>query len=54
VREYWIIDPDARTLEIHQRLENGYGPAQKHGEHDSVTSALLPGLTISLADVFAA
>ena len=50
VREYWIVDPDAKTLEIHE-----FGSPRRtrvHKEGQSFTSALLPGLTIRLDELF--
>jgi Uma2 family endonuclease len=50
VAEYWIVDPDAKTVEVH---EFG-GPRRRRAyrEGQSFESALLPGLTIRLADLF--
>ncbi len=50
VREYWIVDPAASSFELHEfsspRRTRVYTGDQ------SFESALLPGLTVRLADVF--
>lgn len=50
IREYWIVDPAARSVEIHEfaspRRTRVYDGAQ------AFESALLPGLTIRLSDIF--
>jgi Uma2 family endonuclease len=52
VREYWIVDPDARTVEAYRLGEQGYDDARVYRAGNPLTSALLPGLAIELADVF--
>ncbi len=52
VRFYWILDPEACTLNAF-RLENGaYRDEAVSAENDSLTPALFPGLTINLNEIF--
>ena len=52
VRECWIVDPNAHTVRVFL-LKDGKFTGRKYGEADSVPVTVLPGLTISLPDVFA-
>jgi len=52
VTEYWIIHPDESTLLIHV-LENGkFTPSRLFTLGDVVTSKAIPGLNLSLDEVF--
>ena len=50
VREYWIVDPAARTVEVREFGSPRRTRAYREGQ--SFESALLPGLTVALSDVF--
>jgi Uma2 family endonuclease len=51
VKEYWIADPDTKSLTKHL-LENGvYTPAE-YGSAAKVPVSVLPGCVIDLLDVF--
>ena len=52
VREYWIVDPDKRTVAVHI-LENGKYTTTTYGEEDTVPVHVLEGCGIVLSDVFA-
>ena len=52
VREYWIVDPNAQTVRVFL-LKDGKFTRRKYGKTDTVAVTVLPGLTISLPDVFA-
>jgi Uma2 family endonuclease len=52
VREYWVVDPAQRTVQVYLLHDNEYLPALYH-ESDKIPVSILPGLTISLPDVFA-
>ena len=52
VREFWIIDPDTRILQI-CLLENGKYVVSMHGETDTVRVHVLDGCRIDLNDIFA-
>ena len=50
VREFWMIDPASRTVEIHE-----FGSPRRtriYKEGQSFESVVLPGLTVHLADIF--
>jgi Uma2 family endonuclease len=51
VREYWIVDPDGRTVQVHI-LKNGRYYTTSYVETDTVPVHVLAGCTISLPDVF--
>ncbi len=54
VREYWIVDPDEKTVQIFIRGEDGrYGPPRLFVNGDSVNVGIFPDLEIDLAAVFA-
>ena len=52
VKEYWIVDPDRRTIEVMTLGPEGYVPAGAYREQHTLQSPLLPGLTIPLARIF--
>jgi len=51
VREYWMVDPDARTVTVLALAGDTYEPAPA-GEGGAIQSRVLPGLTLALEDVF--
>ena len=52
VREYWIVDPDAETVEVLSLTESGYELVRKCDRTETLTSPLLAELEILLEDVF--
>ena len=52
VREYWIVDPEAKAVELHALGERGFEliKTYKHGE--TLSSPLLAGLAVDLEEVF--
>jgi Uma2 family endonuclease len=52
VREYWIVDPDAATVEVLIRRERDYISAATCHKSDSLSSPLLPGLDLPLSEIF--
>jgi Uma2 family endonuclease len=54
VRFYWIVDPDARTLEEYERTAQGsYRPGAVHTGPVTVRTACFPDLAIDLSRVWA-
>ena len=51
VREYWIVDPDTRTVQA-CILENGKYVLTMYGDADIAPVHILEGCTINLRDVF--
>jgi Uma2 family endonuclease len=53
VKEYWIADADASTIEVLVWSELGYLPIGKYGKTDRLSSPLLPSLNLPLSKIFA-
>lgn len=53
VKEYWIVDPDGKTIELHCLREGVFVLFKSLSENDELESLLLPGLKIKLSPVFA-
>jgi Uma2 family endonuclease len=53
VQEYWIVDPEAETVEVLVWSEAGYASAGVHGKADCLSSPILPDLNLTLSEVFA-
>ena len=52
VREYWIVDPDSKTVTVHV-LEHGNYITNAYGDTDAAPIHVLKGCTIHFQDVFA-
>ena len=52
VREYWIVDPDADTIEVFVARERKFISLRIFSGADILESPALPGFRISLKDVF--
>jgi Uma2 family endonuclease len=52
VREYWIADPDTRTIELYRLHDDGYLLAATVSGNELVSSPLLPGLMFPASAVF--
>ena len=51
VREYWLVDPDSRTLSVYI-LKDGAYMARAYADTDDVPVEVLDGCEINLPDVF--
>ena len=51
VREYWIVDPDTQTVNVHI-LENGQYIIKSYEHDKTIAVAVLDGCIITLPDVF--
>ena len=51
IPEYWIVDPAAKMIAIHVLSEGRYQPTESAV---TAVSRVLPGLTVDVADLFAA
>jgi Uma2 family endonuclease len=52
VHEYWVVDPEARTVTVLTLKGDRYEPVPP-GDDGAIASRVLPGLTLALKDVFA-
>jgi Uma2 family endonuclease len=52
VKEYWIVDPVGRYIEIHSLQENKLVLVALYQDGDTLESPLLPSLKIDLNQVF--
>jgi len=54
VREYWLVDPDARTVTV-LRLDGGaFEVVGLYGEEQTLTSPTLEGFAVDLNEIFGA
>jgi len=51
VREYWVVDPDSKTLAVHT-LKDGAYRTQVYRDEDRVPIHILKDCVIDLAEVF--
>ncbi len=52
VQEYWIVDPDAATIEVLVLSETDYASAGVYGKAERFSSHLLPELNLDLSEIF--
>ncbi len=52
VREYWIVDPDKRIIQIFILRKSGYGLKGTYGEGESFESEVIRGLVVEGKGVF--
>lgn len=54
VKEYWLVSPTEKAVQVFRLNENGqFIGIQPYTEDDSLTTPILPGLSIPLREVFA-
>ncbi len=52
VQEFWLVDPLLLQVQVYEFAKDTAKPVRLIEEHETFTSALLPGLTLSAAEVF--
>ena len=52
VREYWIVDPEEETIELHQRVGEKLQLARKFASGETFESPLLPGFQMQVRSIF--
>lgn len=52
VREYWIVDPEAETIELYVRRKRAYALVGKYRAGEIVRSETLLGLKVKVKEVF--
>ncbi|MBI2320643.1 MAG: Uma2 family endonuclease [Chloroflexi bacterium] len=52
IAHYWIVDPEARTVESYRLTEQGYERTGVHGPSSIFEPALFPGLAIPVDDLW--
>jgi Uma2 family endonuclease len=52
VKEYWVVDPQQKTVEVFTAGEKNWTWIGVFDQEDVLTTSLLPGLEIRLEDVF--
>lgn len=53
VTEYWIVDPDSRTIEVYRAGPAEFLAPTRYNENDVMTCALLREMKVPLQEVFA-
>ncbi|HXG61518.1 MAG TPA: Uma2 family endonuclease [Planctomycetota bacterium] len=53
VREYWIVDPEERSVEILGLSGSAFSPLGYFQEPDTLTSSVLAGLELPVGEIFA-
>ena len=53
VQEYWLVDPEERTVEVFALQEGAYKLLGKWGPGDAARSALLAGFEVAVDKIFA-
>jgi Uma2 family endonuclease len=56
VGEYWVVDPELDVIRVYRRIDHAFGRPHELSREagDVLTTAMLPGLQMPLATVFAA
>ena len=52
VKEYWIVDPETKSIEVMALQEKGFETAQVYKMGESLSSPLLNKLSLNLEEVF--
>ena len=49
--KYWLVDPEARTVEVYVLRQGAYLPYGRWGPGEKASSALLAGFEVAVADI---
>ncbi len=52
VKELWVVDPDAKNIQVYDLARDGETPAATHDSKSVFKSPLLPGLRLRAAQIF--
>ncbi len=52
VKEYWLVDPDAKSVEVLRWSVSGYETVEIYSHSDTLRSPLWTALELNLADIF--
>jgi len=52
VKEYWVVFPIERTMFVYTLIDGKYTPSKLMVSGDTVTSNILPGFSLDLAELF--
>ncbi len=52
VREYWIVDPMEKSLEVYENTDRGFVLSERTVEKGRVASRILTGFSLELEEVF--
>ena len=52
VKEYWIVEPEAQEIEVYALVEGRFDLFGREAGQGTITSKLLAGFSVDLADVF--
>lgn len=52
VREYWIVDPDEKSIEVYENRNGNFYMIEKKVQKGMVSSKVIPGLEIPLEEIF--
>ncbi len=52
VNEYWLVDPDDRTVTVLLLDDGDFAEVAAYGAGETLTSPTLPGFTVNLDDIF--
>ncbi|MES2704046.1 MAG: Uma2 family endonuclease [Bacteroidota bacterium] len=52
VKEYWIVSPQDQWVQVHRLMDNKFTLSPNYVVGDEVMSDVLPGFSLSLADLF--
>ncbi|MBI2060415.1 MAG: Uma2 family endonuclease [Nitrospirae bacterium] len=52
VKEYWIVDPAKRAVDVFRLGKSGYSPPKRFTRRDTLRAVLVPGFSVSVGELF--